>query len=98
LFLNKSLETVLGIFAILKAGGVRSDRPIGTAPAVGFIIQNCGIRCLLTKSAKLARLRSTLSEPSPVDLVLLMEENPEQALPSSTSSCAIPLRRCPGIR
>ena len=75
IFLNKSVETVLGIFAILKTGAayVPLD-PLAPARRVGFIIQNCGIRCLLTKRAKLEILTNVLSEPGPVELVLLMDD------------------------
>jgi amino acid adenylation domain-containing protein len=78
LFLNKSVETVLGIFAILKTGAayVPID-PLAPARRVVFILQNCGIRCLLTKTAKLAILKSALPEPWPLDVVLLMEKRSE---------------------
>jgi amino acid adenylation domain-containing protein len=79
LLLNKSVETVLGIFAILKTGAayVPLD-PSAPARRIGFIIQNCGIRCLLTKKAKLAIVKDAFPEPGLLHLVLLLDEMPER--------------------
>jgi amino acid adenylation domain-containing protein len=88
LFLHKSIETVLGIFAILKTGAayVPLD-PLAPAQRVGFILQNCAIRCVLTKTAKLPTLHSALPDPWPLDLVLVMDEQTEQPSAVSSAPC-----------
>src|SRR5215471_1799721 len=53
LYFPKSVESVISMFAVLKAGGVYV--PIDSAaPAdrVGYILRNCGVQALITSSDK----------------------------------------------
>lgn len=77
LYLNKSVETVLGIFAILKAGAayVPLD-PMGPPQRLGLILQNCGVRHFLTTAAKANVLSAEQLGQWGVELGLLMDELP----------------------
>ncbi|MBI1731671.1 MAG: AMP-binding protein, partial [Gammaproteobacteria bacterium] len=78
IYLNKSVETVLGIFAILKAGAayVPLD-PMAPAQRLGLILRDCAVRHLLTTSAKVKALTPGLFSQWGVELVLLMDGSPE---------------------
>ncbi len=57
LFFPKSVESIISMLGVLKAGGVYVPLdPQAPADRVGYIIGNCGIRILITKSEKLAEL------------------------------------------
>jgi amino acid adenylation domain-containing protein len=53
IFMNKCLESAVAIYGIMKAGGayVPLD-PFAPVGRLGFVIQDCGIRHLITKPAK----------------------------------------------
>src|SRR5262245_13437534 len=53
IFLPKSIGAIVGIYGIMKAGGVYVPIDPG-APAgrAAYIVQNCGIRVLLTSGLK----------------------------------------------
>src|SRR5580698_5568816 len=72
LFFPKAVESVAAMFGILKAGGVYVALDPG-APArrIEYIIQNCGMRGLVTTGAKLAELKNIPS----VEFSVLAEEN-----------------------
>jgi amino acid adenylation domain-containing protein len=53
LYFPKSVESVISMFAVLKAGGVYVPLdPQAPADRVGYIIGNCGIRVLITNDEK----------------------------------------------
>src|ERR1700679_1203083 len=53
LFFPKSAESVISMFAVLKAGGVYIPLdPQSPVDRVGYIIGNCGIRMLITQDEK----------------------------------------------
>jgi amino acid adenylation domain-containing protein len=75
IYLHKSLESVISIFAILKAGGVYVPLDPNSPPRrVAFIINNCGIRCLVTSLQKLAGLKGVVGDDSPLEIVVLVDE------------------------
>lgn len=80
MFFPKAIESVAAMFGVLKAGGVYVALDPG-APAgrIEYIIQNCGIRGLVTTGEKLRAL-DPQQIPS-VEFSLLAEENaaPEAA-------------------
>lgn len=53
-YLNKSVETIIAMYGIMKAGAayVPLD-PFAPASRLAFVIRNCGIRCLITSEMKL---------------------------------------------
>ncbi|HEV2378388.1 MAG TPA: amino acid adenylation domain-containing protein [Terriglobia bacterium] len=72
LFFPKAVESVAAMFGVLKAGGVYAALDPG-APAdrIEYIIQNCGIRGLVTTGPKLAELKNIPS----VEFTVLAEES-----------------------
>ncbi len=59
IYFHKSLESIVSIFGILKAGGVYVPLDPNSPPRrVAFIIQNCDMRALITTTQKLEGLRS----------------------------------------
>src|SRR5215212_11111934 len=65
--LGKSLEALVAVFGILKAGGayVPLD-PSSPVRRLGYIIENCGMRALVTTGQHADALRSSLGERSPL--------------------------------
>lgn len=76
IFLGKSVETVLGIFAILKAGAayVPID-PQAPPQRLGLILQNCGTRHLLTTAQKLSSALAGRTDLWGVERAILMDDN-----------------------
>jgi amino acid adenylation domain-containing protein len=69
--LHKSLESVVSVFGILRAGAVYVPLdPNSPARRVGYIVRNCGMRALVTTAAKLEGLRAALPEGGPGTVVL----------------------------
>jgi amino acid adenylation domain-containing protein len=61
IFMNKSLESAVAIYGIMKAGAayVPLD-PFAPVARVAFVIQDCGIRHLITKDAKAGQVQEIL--------------------------------------
>jgi amino acid adenylation domain-containing protein len=74
LFFPKSVESVATMFGVLKAGGVYvALDPGAPAERIEYIIQNCGIRALVTTGDKLKTLN--LQQTPSVEFSVLAEEN-----------------------
>jgi len=72
IYLNKSVESILSILGILKAGGVYVPLdPAAPAKRLAYIIGNCDIRCLISSSKKLPVLKQILCDRSPLQLLIL---------------------------
>ena len=57
LFFPKSVESIISMLGVLKAGGVYVPLdPQAPADRVGYIIGNCGIRVLITNRERRAAL------------------------------------------
>jgi amino acid adenylation domain-containing protein len=65
IFMNKSLQSAIAIYGIMKAGGayVPLD-PLSPVNRAAFVIQDCGIRHLITQEAKVEHLRQIGEENS----------------------------------
>src|SRR3954471_18871059 len=74
LYLQKSLPSIVGIYAILKLGAayVPID-PGAPAPRMGYILRNCGVRCLITSSDRLGRLRQAFADDNPLTALILAD-------------------------
>lgn len=61
IYMNKGLESAVAIYGIMKAGGayVPLD-PFAPVGRIGFVIQDCGIRHVITKEAKVNQLEEVL--------------------------------------
>src|ERR671933_3084440 len=68
LYLQKSLPSIVAIHAILKLGAAYVPIDPG-APALrmGYILRNCGVRCLVTSSDRLGRLRQAFAADNPLE-------------------------------
>ncbi len=74
LFFPKAVESVATMFGVLKAGGVYvALDPSAPADRIEYIIQNCGIRALVTTAEKLKTLNPR-QIPS-VEFTVLAEQN-----------------------
>ncbi len=82
LFLNKSLESVVALYGVLKVGGayVPLD-PRAPASRVAYITANCDIRCLLTGVEKAAAWPDLLASGSTITTVVLMNGAAAEAPP-----------------
>ena len=67
IFLENTAATVIGVFGILEAGGVFTVVNPATQPErLGFMLENCGARVLITSPEKLPQVRQALAHsPSP---------------------------------
>lgn len=75
LYLDKSIEAIVAIFAILKAGAayVPLD-PASPAKRIAFLIDNCQMKGLITDKKKFAKIRAEM--PSlPRCVILVDQEN-----------------------
>jgi amino acid adenylation domain-containing protein len=73
-FLNKSAESVVAIFGILKAGATYVPLDPG-APVkrVAYIVQNCAMKALVTSTRKMAALAPALPESSALQFTVLTD-------------------------
>lgn len=71
IFMNKSLESAVAIYGIMKAGAayVPLD-PFAPVARVAFVIQDCGIRYLLTKEAKADQVQEILGLGTPLECLI----------------------------
>ncbi|MBE0411263.1 MAG: AMP-binding protein [Anaerolineales bacterium] len=71
IYMNKSLETVIAMYAIMKAGGayVPLD-PLAPVNRTAFVIKDCGIRHVVSNDTKVDSLRKILSDESPMEHLL----------------------------
>jgi amino acid adenylation domain-containing protein len=84
LYLEKSLEALVGLYGILRAGGtyVPLD-PAAPAPRLGSIARDAGLRVLMTGKEKAEHWAELLAEGAPVEtLVVLNVEDGEVVAPS----------------
>jgi len=73
LFFPKCVESIVSMFAILKAGGVYVPLdPQAPVDRIGYIISNCGIRVLITQDEK--RRALDLSTRESLDRCVVIDE------------------------
>lgn len=91
LYLENTPETVLGIFGALAAGGVFVVVNPATQPdRLGFVLENCGARILITSREKLpaARQALTLCSTPPALVLTGTGDAPAGASPVPVSTSA----------
>jgi acyl-CoA synthetase (AMP-forming)/AMP-acid ligase II len=76
LYLDKSLESLVGIYGVLKAGAayVPFDPNAPTA-RLGYIAGNCGIRVLLTGREKSSRWSELVANGARLDTLVVLNQN-----------------------
>ncbi len=75
IFINKTIPVIISIQAILKAGGVYVPLdPNAPLARLGYIIRDCGIRCLLTSSKKAAVLPEMFPQDNPLEVVIVTDD------------------------
>ena len=74
-YINKSIPAVISILGILKAGGVYVPLD-ANAPLtrLACIIENSGMKCLLTSTRKGDNVQQMFPEKNPLDIVLLTDD------------------------
>jgi amino acid adenylation domain-containing protein len=78
IYMNKSESSVVSIYGILKAGAVYVPLD-ANAPEqrIGYIIDNCSIRMILTSTAKAASAANLCSTTKSLKTAILMDERNE---------------------
>lgn len=74
-FMNKSLEAVISLYGIMKAGAtfVPLD-PLAPPARLSSVIKDCGIRCLISKSDKISELKQILALGAELEIVLGLDK------------------------
>jgi amino acid adenylation domain-containing protein len=77
IFLNKGLHSAVAIYGIMKAGAayVPLD-PSAPAARLAFVIQDCGIKVLVTQPNKLDVIRQLHEKRVGIECVIGLSENP----------------------
>jgi len=75
IFMNKGLESAVAIYGIMKAGGayVPLD-PFAPVARIGYVINDCGIRFVISKEIKREQIAQILAEPSTLEFVIGIAE------------------------
>lgn len=81
LFLEKSLESLVGIYGILKAGALYVPLDAGAPAArLGYIAADAGLRCLISADAKSSAWVELLTAGAPLETVVVLNaERPLEA-------------------
>jgi long-chain acyl-CoA synthetase len=99
LFLPNSPELVIGIFGILKAGGVFVVVHPSTKPEkLEYILQNCGARVLFAETQQNTLCRTLLAKISTLKLAILSNFPTGELMPQGIMVLPAILKRYPAIR
>jgi amino acid adenylation domain-containing protein len=81
IFMNKNLESAVAIYGIMKAGAayVPLD-PFAPVARLAYVIQDCGIRHLLTKEAKADQVVEMLALQSSLECLVGLSEVVEKSV------------------
>ena len=83
IYLNKSIESAIAIYGIMKAGAVYVPLdPSAPVTRIRFILQNCHIRGLITQPQKRSQLAEILGKPNPLEFIVGLASETE--LPVTT--------------
>lgn len=83
IYLEKSMEAVLAIYAVLKAGGVYVPLDPKAPPArLGYITGDCGVRVLLTGKEKAERWGDLIANGAPLDVAVVLNSDEDLAAPA----------------
>ncbi|MHC4134526.1 MAG: acyl-CoA ligase (AMP-forming), exosortase A system-associated [Planctomycetota bacterium] len=80
IFLDKSLEECAAIFGTSRAGGVFVPvNALLRSKQVGHILNDCGVRFLITNAQRVALLQEVLHEVDSLEAILLVDDRAEDA-------------------
>lgn len=88
IFVHKSLQTVMSVFGIMKAGGVYVPLdPNAPAKRHAYISRNCDIKVVLTAANKINVLPEFYEEGTPIQSIIMLdsEEHELVELPDNVS-------------
>jgi amino acid adenylation domain-containing protein len=78
IYVNKSFASVIGVYGIMKAGGVYVPLdPNAPAKRLSYITRDCGVKVVLTSPAKLKVLPEFFTEGTPIETVVVMDDTAE---------------------
>jgi amino acid adenylation domain-containing protein len=87
IYVNKSIQSIVSIHGILKAGAVYVPLDPKAPPSrLSYIIQNCDIRCLLMSTRKFGRLKHIFPDENPLAFVVLLDDFTDQVENVSVST------------
>ena len=87
--LQKSIESIVAVHAILKAGGVYVPLDANAPPSrLAYIVRNCGIRCLFVSWKTAACVPEMFPDDNPLELVVVADARPT---PKDPVTMAIPV-------
>ena len=89
LYLDKSLESVVGIYGTLRAGGAYVPLDPDAPPArLAYIARDCDIRCLLTGTEKAAHWDDLRRAGAPIEELVVLNGD-DDALAAQPSSAPV---------
>jgi amino acid adenylation domain-containing protein len=78
IYLNKSAQSVICIYGILKAGAVYVPLdPNAPESRLAYIVDNCGIRCMLTSTMKARNVDTIASQAKSLQVSILTDTKQE---------------------
>ncbi len=89
-YLDKRVETVAALFGASRAGGVFVPvNPVLKAPQVAHILKDCGVRVLVTSSARLHGLAEVVPQCHELRAVVLVDRPGGDAAPPAPESVTV---------
>ncbi|MEM7330650.1 MAG: amino acid adenylation domain-containing protein [Chloroflexota bacterium] len=88
IYVHKSLQTVMSVFGIMKAGGVYVPLdPNAPAKRHAYISRNCDIKVVVTAANKMKVLPEFYEEGTPIETVIMLDNNEydDTTLPDNVS-------------
>ncbi|MFX0195081.1 MAG: amino acid adenylation domain-containing protein [Candidatus Hodarchaeota archaeon] len=81
IFLNKSIASIISVFGVLKAGAtyVPIDR-MAPPKRISYLVENCGIKCILTSQDKIQRIDQAVPEDLPLNSIILTDGSLDQSV------------------
>ncbi len=85
IYVHKSFASIIGVYGIMKAGGVYVPLdPNAPAKRLSYITRDCRVKVMLTSPAKLKVLPEFFAEGAPLENIVLMEPSGDTSgLPES---------------
>lgn len=78
IFMNKSLESAVALYGIMKAGAAYVPLDPFAPPArLAYVIQDCGIRVLISKDEKLEAIQQILASGAGLECVIGLQDGNE---------------------